>query len=584
MKFKPSSLRLLTLAVLLAIVGPALRETRAQQQARRYVPVTDAILQKPSPNDWPMWRRTVDGWGYSPLNQINRNNVSQLRMAWTRGMVTGGSQEATPLVYDGVMYVPNSGDLIQAVDARTGDMIWEYQRQLATNGRRGTNRNIAIYGNTIIDTSQDNSVYAIDTQTGKLTWQTQILDPSKPANASSGPIIANGKVISGRQCQPGATHEGCIITAHDAKTGKELWRTSTIPKPGEPGDETWGGVPMEQRWHVGTWMVPSYDPELNLIYVGTSVTIPAPKFILGGNNNKHLYHNSTLALNADTGKIVWYYQHIVDHWDLDHPFERILVDTVVTPNAREVAWINPKIKPGERRKVITGIPGKTGVVYTLDRQTGEFLWARPTVSQNVISRIDGATGAVTVNEEAIFTKVNQTVVTCPGSTGGKNWPAGAYSPLTNMMYIPLQNMCQTATTTTDQRDPSAVYGLRMVQQLPIGVDKVGTVFAINVETGQTAWKFEQRAGTLSVVTTGGGLVFGGDDNGRFRALDDKTGKVLWETNLGSPVSGFPITFAVDGKQYVAVSTGTSLVASAALRLTPELKPGNAANIFVFSLP
>ena len=584
MKFKPSSLRLLTLAVLLAIVGPALRETRAQQQARRYVPVTDAILQKPSPNDWPMWRRTVDGWGYSPLNQINRNNVSQLRMAWTRGMVTGGSQESTPLVYDGVMYVPNSGDLIQAVDARTGDMIWEYQRQLATNGRRGTNRNIAIYGNTIIDTSQDNSVYAIDTQTGKLTWQTQILDPSKPANASSGPIIANGKVISGRQCQPGATHEGCIITAHDAKTGKELWRTSTIPKPGEPGDETWGGVPMEQRWHVGTWMVPSYDPELNLIYVGTSVTIPAPKFILGGNNNKHLYHNSTLALNADTGKIVWYYQHIVDHWDLDHPFERILVDTVVTPNAREVAWINPKIKPGERRKVITGIPGKTGVVYTLDRQTGEFLWARPTVSQNVISRIDGATGAVTVNEEAIFTKVNQTVVTCPGSTGGKNWPAGAYSPLTNMMYIPLQNMCQTATTTTDQRDPSAVYGLRMVQQLPIGVDKVGTVFAINVETGQTAWKFEQRAGTLSVVTTGGGLVFGGDDNGRFRALDDKTGKVLWETNLGSPVSGFPITFAVDGKQYVAVSTGTSLVASAALRLTPELKPGNAANIFVFSLP
>ena len=232
----------------------------------------------------------------------------------------------------------------------------------------------------------DNAVYALDAQTGKLAWQTQILDPTKPANASSGPIIANGKVISGRQCQPGAGNEGCIITAHDAKTGKELWRTSTIPKPGEPGDETWGGVPMEQRWHVGTWMVPSYDPELNLIYVGTSVTIPAPKFILGGNDNKHLYHNCTLALNADTGKIVWYYQHIVDHWDLDHPFERILVDTAVAPNARDVSWINPKIKAGERRKVITGIPGKTGVVYTLDRKTGEFLWARPTVSQNVIQR------------------------------------------------------------------------------------------------------------------------------------------------------------------------------------------------------
>jgi alcohol dehydrogenase (cytochrome c) len=152
------------------------------------------------------------------------------------------------------------------------------------------------------------------------------------------------------------------------------------------------------------------------------------------------------------------------------------------------------------------------------------------------------------------------------------------------MYFPLQNMCQTATTTTDQRDPSKVYGLRMVQQLPLGVDKVGTVYAISVETGQTVWKYEQRAGTLSVMTTGGGLVFGGDDNGRFRAFDDKTGKILWETNLGSPVSGFPVTFAAGGKQYVAVTTGSSLVANSALRLTPELRPGNAANIFVFALP
>ena len=572
------------LATLVLAAGAAVLGSRAQQDSRRFVPVTDAMLQKPSPNDWLMWRRTLDGWGYSPLNQINRNNTGQLRLVWTRGMAAGNTQESTPLVYDGVMYLPNSGDLIQALDAKNGDFIWEYQRQLAANGRRGTNRNIAIYGNTVIDTSQDNALYALDTQTGKLTWQTQILDPGKPANASSGPIIANGKVISGRQCQPGAGHEGCIITAHDAKTGKELWRTSTIPKPGEPGDETWGGVPMEQRWHVGTWMVPSYDPELNLIYIGTSVTIPAPKFILGGNENKHLYHNCTLALNADTGKIVWYYQHVVDHWDLDHPFERILVDTAVAPAARDVSWINPKIKAGERRKVITGIPGKTGVVYTLDRQTGEFLWARPTVSQNVISRIDGATGAVRVNEEAIFTRINQSIVTCPGSSGGKNWPAGAYSPLTNMMYFPLQNMCQTATTTTDQRDPARVYGLRMVQELPLGVDKVGTVWGINVETGQTSWKYEQRAGTLSLMTTGGGLVFGGDGNGRFRAFDDRTGKVLWETNLGAPVSGFPVSYSAGGKQYIAVSTGASLVANSALRLTPELRPGNAAAIFVFALP
>ena len=573
--------QVLALSSLLLIGG---LEIRAQEGTRKFVPVTDAILQKPDPANWMMWRRTQDGWGYSPLNQINRNNVAQIRMVWTRGMADGRSQESTPLVYDGVMYLPNSGDYIQALDARTGDVFWDYQRPLSQGARRDKNRNLAIYDNLIIDTASDNSVFAVDAQTGKLVWETQILDPKKPANASSGPLIANGKVISGRQCQPGAGHEGCIITAHDARTGKELWRTSTIPKPGEPGDETWGGVPLEQRWHIGTWMVPSYDPELNLIYIGTSVTIPAPKFILGGNNNKHLYHNSTLALNADTGKIVWYYQHVVDHWDLDHPFERVLVDTAVAPSANEVAWINPKVKPGERRKVITGIPGKTGVVYTLDRRTGEFLWARPTVFQNVISSIDGNTGEVNVNGEVLFSAINQSHLVCPGSTGGKNWPAGAYSPLTNMMYMPLQNMCNMATTTTDQRDPSKVYGINMAQQIAPGTDKVGTVWAISVETGRAAWKYEQRAGTLSVVATGGGLVFGGDDNGRFRALDDRTGKVLWETNLGSPVSGFPMTYSVGGKQYVAVTTGPSLVSGSALRLTPELKPGNAANIFVFALP
>ncbi len=575
------------LPAMIALAALMLMETasmRAQQNTRKFVPVTDAMLQNPDPANWMMWRRTLDSWGYSPLTQINRNNVGQLRVVWTRGLGPGTSQEATPLVYDGVMYIPNPGDYIQALDAKSGDLIWEYQRTLANPGRRATKRNIAIYGTNIIHTTSDNYLIALDAQTGKLSWETQILDPSKPANASSGPIIANGKVISGRQCQPGAGYDGCVITAHDAKTGKELWRTHTIPRPGEPGDETWGGVPFDQRWHVGTWMVPSYDPELNLIYVGTSVTIPAPKFILGGNDNKHLYHNSTLALNADTGKIVWYYQHIVDHWDMDHPFERLLVDTAVTPNPRDVLWINPKLKPGERRKVITGIPGKTGIVYTLDRKTGEFLWARPTVYQNVVTNIDGATGAVTVNGEVTFSRLNESHLVCPGSNGGKNWPAGAYSPLTNTMYMPMQNMCMTATTTTDQRDPSKVYGLTMQYSIAPGAEKVGAVWAISAETGQTTWKHEERAGAMSLVATGGGLIFGGDVNGRFRAYDDKTGKTLWEMNLGAPVSGYPVTFSVGGKQYVAVTTGPSLVANSSLRVAPELKPGATASVFVFALP
>ena len=217
-----------------------------------------------------------------------------------------------------------------------------------------------------------------------------MFDYRRGAQHTSGPIIADGKIISGRGCEPEGSPAACVIMAHDARTGRELWRRRTIAAPGEPNGDSWGTLADEERWHVGSWLVPSYDPELDLIFAGTSVTSPAPKFALAGNDKQYLYHNSTLALNADTGEIVWYYQHIVDHWDLDHPYERLLVETAVAPDRNEVTWINPRVRSGERRKVVTGIPGKTGIVYTLDRATGEFLWARPTVQQNVLASIDGA--------------------------------------------------------------------------------------------------------------------------------------------------------------------------------------------------
>ena len=282
------------------------------------------------------------------------------------------------------------------------------------------NRNLAIYGTQIIDTSGDDYVFALDAATGELAWETEILDYRvNPANQSSGPIIANGKIVSGRGCTPRGGPNACVIVAHDARTGEELWRRRTIPAPGEPGDESWGGVPFEERKHVGSWMVPSFDPELNLVYVGTSVTSPAPKFMIGGTGNQHLYHNSTLALDADTGEIVWYYQHLNDSWDLDHPFERLLVDTAVTPDPQIVDWINPRLRPGEERRVMTGIPGKTGIVYTLDRETGEFLWAEPTIAQNVVSAIDGATGAVSENSEVVFEREGEEVMVCPTLGGGQ---------------------------------------------------------------------------------------------------------------------------------------------------------------------
>ena len=253
--------------------------------------MTDATIENPDPADWLMWRRTLDAWGYSPLDEIDSTNVARLQLIWARGLGPGAAQEETPLVYNRIMYMPNPDDLIQAIDAVTGDLLWEYKREWPDDIRDfirfpGINRNIAIYDDLIIDTSGDDYLFALDALSGELVWETEVLDYRvNTAQQSSGPIIADGKVISGRNCYSEGGPEACVVTAHDALTGEEVWRTSTIPRPGEPGDESWGDVPYENRWHVGTWMVPSYDPELGLIYFGTSVTSPAAKFLRGSNDD-----------------------------------------------------------------------------------------------------------------------------------------------------------------------------------------------------------------------------------------------------------------------------------------------------------
>ena len=582
-------------ATLLLALG--LQSPGVLAQTSDFPPVTDEMLQNPADGDWLMWRRTLDSWGYSPLDEINPDNVGDLRLVWTRDLATG-TGEITPLAYNGMLFVPQANDVIEALDAESGDFIWEYRRDIPEDlyemvgGNARNNRNIAIYEDKIINTSDDNHIFALNALTGEQVWETEILDYQlNSATHSSGPIIADGLAISGRSCRPWGGPDACIIAAHNASTGEEVWRRRLIPAPDEPGDETWGDVAFEDRHHVGSWMVPSYDPELGLIIMGTSVTSPAPKFYLGGTDLAHLYHNSTLALEVETGAIRWYYQHMNDHWDLDHPFERLLVETEVTPDPDEVTWINPDLQPGETRKVITGIPGKTGIVYTLDRETGEFLWATPTIEQNVVVDIDGATGEVTENPEIIFREAEQIVFVCPTWLGGKDWEAGAYSPLTNTMYYPLRNTCanmlatgnfdsETARALTEGGQGGlAIYQLAARHQITPGTTNLGTVWAVSAETGRTELLFETRAGTMSLVATGGGLIFGGDANGRFRAFDHETGEVLWEINLGSSVSGYPITYSVNGKQYVAVNTGGGQP-----NLTPELRPSRGTNLYVFALP
>lgn len=568
---------------------PELREVELQPLSQAsvtdYRPVTTDMLERPEPQDWLMYRRTYDAWGYSPLEQITRDNVSELRLAWSRAMEPG-EQETTPLVHDGVMYLANPGDVVQALDASDGDLIWEYRHDDVVEGKTRV-RNIAIYADRIFHfTRRDPHLIAIDARTGDLVWQVPV-----EGNFSSGPIVVDGRIVSGRSCSPADGPESCHIAAYDPADGSEVWRTRTIPRPDEPGGDSWGELPYPERRHVGAWGVGSYDPALGLIYWGTSVPAPSLERVRGTPGAAVLYSNSTLALDARTGRIAWYYQHLPrDNWDLDHVFERMLVDTPVAPDASAVEWINPGIEKGSVRKVVTGIPGKTGIVYTLDRASGEFLWARPTLTQNVVTDID-ADGSVLINE-ALVVDAFVEILVCPGRSGGKNWPAGAYSPRTGLMYQPQQNLCMLHTGNTAVATPEQVYASSVVFVPDPGIDRepypVGRVDAISVETGATAWIHEQRAGTIGgLLAVGGGLVFGGDVDRRFRAFDAETGAVLWETILSGPVSAHPVSYAVDGRQYIAVPVGggTAEPERRVLSLHPEIKPSRGINaIFTFALP
>ncbi len=578
-----------------ALLGFLASDALPGQSGPLIEPVTDAELAATPNGDWLSFRGNLSAWAYSALDAVNTQTVGQLDFAWAAPM-EAGPNEATPLARGGIVYLPQTGDVIHALDARTGDLIWEYRREQNyldpeggdpqrrfAQGLGRITRNIAIWQDGLFVATMDAHIIRLDANTGELVWETRVGD-SRIAH-SSGPIIANGKVISGRSCNM-SVDGGCFLAAHDAEDGRELWRFYTIPRPGEPGDETWGGLPLERRYHVGAWHVGSYDPELDLIYWGTSVPAPSPEVLRGSGAGSLLYSNSTLALRPETGELAWYFQHLPrDNWDLDHPFERILVDLEMEPD-EDVVWsINPALERGERRRVMTGFPGKTAILWTLDRETGEFLWARETVFQNVITHIDPDTGTVTVNEEVIpKARDEEYGVVCPAASGGKDWPTAAYSPLTEAVYAPLQDVCMSPIITGTGVGPPQGYGINFRMELAPNRATVGRLDAVSARTGESLWRFEEPAGTMSVMTTGGGLVFAGNTNRRFRAFDATTGDILWETVLGGPVTGFPVSFAVDGEQYVAVTAGGGDLLSGLFNRLSNLTVRSGSNmLYAFKL-
>ncbi len=559
--------------------------------------VTDNMLRATPAADWLSFRGNLAGWGYSELAQINAGNVRNLTLAWS-APIGAGPNEGTPIVHAGVLYMPHPNDVIQALDAANGDLLWEYRREFpkgfpqrnpeggfAPGALSGRKRNIAIYGDAIFTATGDAHVLALDAASGAVRWQTSVGD-YRYLTHTSGPIVARGKVFTGRTCDP-ALPGGCFIAAHDAQTGRELWRRAVIARSGEAGGDSWGKLSADRRRHAGAWGVGSFDHDANLLIWGTSVPAPSPEFLRNSARGELLHTNSTLALNADSGEIVWRFQHLPrDNWDFDHAFERMLVDIPLKLD-RSAVWVsNPRIRRDEMRRVVTGIPGKTGIFWTLDRTTGEFLWARPTVMQNVVRSIDARTGRVTVNEDVIPDDANDEYgLVCPAAIGGKNWMAGAYSPQTKAVYAPLQNTCMEPEITSDAPGPADMYALAPNPRLAPNAATLGRIEAVSVETGATLWRVDQRAAPYGMLTTGGGLLIAGDSDRRLRAYDARSGTVLWETVLSGPVAGHPISYEVNGVQYIAVAAGGGDLLSGvynALAGLPTTRGGNT--LYVFALP
>jgi alcohol dehydrogenase (cytochrome c) len=561
------------------VVAAVAAVTAVVAQRPPFIPVSQEMLLKPSPDDWLMYSRTYDAQRFSPLKQINRQNVGQLKEVFKKELGSG-PHESIPIVYRGVMYLLLPGASIQAVDASTGALIWEHRRPSGASRAK----TIAIYDDMVYYTSPDGFIVALDARTGEVRWETK-----SSGGMVSGVIVVEGKVISGRSCSP--SRDNCYIAAHDAKTGAELWRFYTAAGSNEPGGDTWAGVPDPQR-AVSTWGLPGgYDPVKRLIYWGVANPTPNTRFARHGRHDAvgytapiDLYSNSTIALNPDTGKLVWYYQHLPgDDWDEDYPHERTLVRTPVSPDPKYVKWINPDVKKGEPRDVALMV-GEGGGIFALDRGTGQFLWANPfpfDTPSFLISNIDGRTGKVTINKDLIATGPQQHQTVCYWNTRSY-WPT-AYHPGTNSLWVPYVDNCLEVTTGGPNRNPPDKRG--GIPRPGSDPDKWAGVMKINVATGQMTPVFQSRApGNGAVLTTAGDLVFWGDLDQKLRAFDAVSGRTLWEQTLAGPVQNSTITYAVNGKQYVAVLTGSGLL-SGGLMDQAGIKPSRGYNaLYVYALP
>ncbi|MGE3405006.1 MAG: pyrroloquinoline quinone-dependent dehydrogenase, partial [Vicinamibacterales bacterium] len=550
-------------------VGLALPDwPKAVDPLTRLTPVTDDMLRNPAPGDWLTWRRTMDGQGFSPLTEITAGNVAGLKLVWSHTLRPGPTH-TTPLVHDGVVFAGSAGSAVDALDAATGEVLWSYAPD--ASAASAASRSLALYGDSLFLLKGRLGLAALDARQGTSRWEAKLA-----ANSTGGPSVFAGRVFQGVGSNPGARG---LLQAFTAQGGETLWSWSAVPKTGEPGGNSWGDVPDEQRKGAAIWTTSYYDPDLNLLFFGTGNTYDTGWIGLPtktpGVTKDALFTNSTVALHADTGKLAWYYQHQHgDPFDLDYSFERMVVSLPVN---------------GRMTKAIVTM-GKAGVLDALEAATGKYLFSVDAGVQNFITHIDPVTGVKTINPALVPIPGQEKVWTvCPNWIGVKNWLPGAVNPNTKVVFTTQNESCMDLAPVFPGETAALSSGVMpRTRPVPNSDGRYGRVQAMDLQTRKVLWTERQHAPmTSGVLATAGGVVFAGSLDRQFTAYDEKTGRKLWSTTLADVPSAAPIAYSAGGKQYIAVVTGFgSLHSTGFIQLVPDItlpaRPGSA--IYVFALP